>query len=409
MADGRHSTSHATSDEPPGVSSKAEPAAIREELTRVLASHEFRGSRRCQDFLRYVVETSLDGRADQLKERTIGVDVFNRPVTYDPSDDATVRVKAGEVRKRLGLYYAGEGHGDPIRIDLPAGAYLPEFRIIGQEPAAIVVEAAQPAPPRDWRGLNRAAIGAALAATAAALTLLYLLLSPHAPPRTIVDRFWDPVLRQTAAPVVLSAAYVPVYTMNKAPGSGPASSTSDFTMLNDQFVGGGDLLAIASLSHMLNQMKRSYQVKIGTEMSFSDIRTSPSVLIGYSYTRWKEISKEMRFFIDVDRRPLMILDNGQPTKWRLWNLTPDKHTDQDYAIVSRVFHPDTRSLLVELAGITQYGTTAAAELVTNPDLLKEALKNAPAGWEDKNLQLVLQTKVISGMAASQRVVASYYW
>jgi hypothetical protein len=209
--------------------------------------------------------------------------------------------------------------------------------------------------------------------------------------------------------VILSAAYVPVYTPNRSPAETPPQTAADFTLLTDQFVGGGDMLAIASLASMLNRMHRPYEVKIGTEVSFSDLRTSPTVLVGYSYTRWKDISKEMRYFIDAERRPLMILDNGKPTQWRLLNLTADKHTDEDYAIVSRVFHPDTRTLLVEIAGITQYGTTAAAELVTNPDLLRGALKSAPEGWQKKNLQFVLHTKVISGMAASQSVVAAYFW
>src|SRR5258706_12819799 len=102
-------------------------ASIRVALGRVLHSQGFGASRRSQDFLRYVVERTLDGQADTLKERTIGTDVFGRLSGYDPSDDATVRVKAGEVRKRLGLYYATEGHADEIRIEMPAGTYVPEF------------------------------------------------------------------------------------------------------------------------------------------------------------------------------------------------------------------------------------------------------------------------------------------
>src|SRR5215467_11048626 len=102
---------------------------IREEMARVLASHEFRTSKRSQDFLRYVVEHTLNGQSDMLKERTIGIDVFGRSTSYDPSDDATVRVKAGEVRKRLGLYYSDQGAHDPIRIELPSGTYVPEFRV----------------------------------------------------------------------------------------------------------------------------------------------------------------------------------------------------------------------------------------------------------------------------------------
>src|SRR5499427_4803627 len=109
---------------------RASEPAIRDELQRVLASHEFRSSRRSQDFLRYVIEHTLSGQADTLKERTIGIDVFGRSASYDPSDDATVRVKAGEVRKRLGLYYSSEGAQNPIRIELPSGTYVPEFHTL---------------------------------------------------------------------------------------------------------------------------------------------------------------------------------------------------------------------------------------------------------------------------------------
>jgi hypothetical protein len=381
--------------------------AVDDELARVLSSHEFRTSRRCQDFLRYVVETTLDGRADQLKERTIGIDVFGRPAAYEPSDDATVRVKASEVRKRLGLYYAGEGKNNPVRIDLPSGAYVPDFHFSKQE--SLVTEIVNaPEPTETRRSSSRIlyfAGGLALLAVAAWFAYSRQQLQP----RTVLDEFWEPVFQQAETPVVLSAAYVPVYTPSRPPGDGPPKTAADFTLLTDQFVGGGDMLAIESLAAMLNQMHRQYQVRIGTEVSFSDLRSSPTVLVGYSYTRWKDLSQEMRYFIDADRRPLMVLDNGKPTTWAIPNLTADKHTNEDYAIISRVFQPDTRTLLVEIAGITQYGTTAAAELVTSRDLLRDALGSAPNGWQKKNLQLVIHTKVIAGVAASPSVVARYYW
>src|SRR6202011_619752 len=118
-------------------------------------------------------------------------------------------------------------------------------------------------------------------------------------------------------------------------------------------------------------------------------------------------SSALRFFIDGN--PIGVTDNGHPTKWNLPNLPPDLHTSEDYAIVSRVFHPDTHAMLVEIAGITQYGTDAASDLVTNADLMTEALRGAPADWPKKNLQLVLHVKVISGAPSSPRVVASHYW
>src|ERR1700684_899613 len=117
-----------------GGVARASEEQVREELSRVLTCHEFRTSKRSQDFLRYVVENTLQGHGDMLKERTIGIEVFGRSTSYDPSDDATVRVKAGEVRKRLGIYYADQGAHNPVRIEVPSGTYVPEFHLMVSAP-----------------------------------------------------------------------------------------------------------------------------------------------------------------------------------------------------------------------------------------------------------------------------------
>ena len=370
----------------------ANEASVREELTRVLASDEFRASKRSQEFLTYVVEHTLSGHAGELKERSIGIDVFGRSADYDPSDDATVRVKAGEVRKRLGLYYATHGVRDRVRIELPSGTYVPEFRVVEEtiapEPAAPVA--------RNWKPI--------LAGAAVILLVTSALVAWRLAKRvTPLDEFWGPVLNG-AAPVSLCVAYVPVYGAEREP-----ARLDDFTLLNDQFVGGGDLVAASRLSAMLARKQRTYSLRVGNAVSFGDLRSAPAILVGYSYTRWKEISSQMRYFIDGSKQPIGITDNGAPTKWSLPDLPKDRRTDRDYAIVSRVFHPDTHAMLVEIAGITQYGTDAASDLVTNADLMAEALKAAPSGWQNKNLQLVLYSKVISGAPSSPVVVASYYW
>jgi hypothetical protein len=387
---------------------------VREELNRVLACHEFRTSKRSQDFLRYVVENTLQGHADMLKERTIGIEVFGRPTSYDPSDDATVRVKAGEVRKRLGLYYSDQGSRDPVRIELPSGTYIPEFHLVsgplssppGLGPDAAPAETPLPAAvPRRQSAVppRRAALAAMV--LAAVVALIWVLTRPAVAP---LNQFWAPVLKGSS-PLQLCAAYVPVYGVDIDPSITPPSRVGDFTLLTDQFVGGGDLIATSRLAAMLTRLGRPYRVKLGNDVSFADLRSGPAILVGFSYTRWKQISNEMRFFVDGFRRPAGITDNGKATEWVLPELPRDRHTTEDYAIVSRVFHPDTHAMLVELAGITQYGTDAAADLVTNPDLMAEALRGAPPDWQKKNLQLVLHVKVISGTPSSPRVVRQYFW
>jgi hypothetical protein len=160
---------------------------------------------------------------------------------------------------------------------------------------------------------------------------------------------------------------------------------------------------------MLTRMGRPYRLKVGNDVSFPDLRTGPAILVGYSYTRWREISSQLRFFVDADRRPLEITDNGKPTGWSLPGLPRNRRTNEDYAIVTRVFHPDTHTMLVELAGITQYGTDAASDLVTNPDLMAQALRDAPRDWQRKNLQIVLHVKVIAGSPSAPSVVKAHYW
>jgi hypothetical protein len=223
-----------------------------------------------------------------------------------------------------------------------------------------------------------------------------------------LDEFWAPVLKGSS-PVLVGAAFVPVWNLDRDPkATGPARS-EDYVELTDQFVGGGDLIATSRLVAMLTRMGRPYQLKIGNDVSFPDLRTGPAILVGYSYTRWREISSQLRFFIDAARRPLEITDNGKPTGWSLPDLPRDRRTNEDYAIVTRVFHPDTHTMLVELAGITQYGTDAASDLVTNPDLMAQALRDAPPDWQRKNLQIVLHVKVIAGSPSAPAVVKSHYW
>ena len=102
-------------------------AAIRKQLEIILESQVFRGSRRSQEFLRFVVEKSLAGHFDDLKERILGIELFERPVSYDTSQDAIVRVTANDVRKRLAHYYEKFASAGEFRIDLPSGSYIAEF------------------------------------------------------------------------------------------------------------------------------------------------------------------------------------------------------------------------------------------------------------------------------------------
>ena len=100
---------------------------VREQLERILSSEAFAGAGRHSRVLRYVVERTLAGDGDQLKEYVLGTEVFDRPDSYDPRIDSIVRVEVRRLRSRLEDYYRGPGADDPVVITVPRGAYVPVF------------------------------------------------------------------------------------------------------------------------------------------------------------------------------------------------------------------------------------------------------------------------------------------
>jgi TolB-like protein len=119
-------------------------AAAKVEVERVLASKGFANAGRLSRLLRYVVDKTLAGEADQLKEYAVGVEVFDRDDKYDPRLDSIVRVEAGRLRSRLDEYYNGEGAGAPLRITLPRGGYVAQFepRVLPPPAAAVTTKPA---------------------------------------------------------------------------------------------------------------------------------------------------------------------------------------------------------------------------------------------------------------------------
>jgi TolB-like protein len=100
---------------------------VRAELDRILASRGFASAGRVSRLLRHVVDKTLAGQADQLKEYAVGVEVFDRDEQYDPRLDSIVRVEAGRLRSKLEEYYNSEGATSAIRIALPRGGYAAQF------------------------------------------------------------------------------------------------------------------------------------------------------------------------------------------------------------------------------------------------------------------------------------------
>lgn len=120
---------------------------ILEHLDRVLSSKVFQRSERSSALLRYIVEQTVSGRAEHLKEFTLGAEALGRGDSFDPRTDPIVRAEASRLRARLERYYETEGRDDTVVLLLPKGTYVPQFTHITKAVAAVITDP-ETAPPR---------------------------------------------------------------------------------------------------------------------------------------------------------------------------------------------------------------------------------------------------------------------
>ena len=284
-------------------------------------------------------------------------------------------------------------------IDLPPGTYVPEFHP-GHEKAVPVALAQS----RSHRPLY--ALAAVFALLALAVSAAYWIHQHRtADP---LDQFWSPLF-QGHKEVFVCTAPVPVYSDVRNLSANPPAKAEDFVLIPNRFVAVSDVSSAIQIADMFARTGKPYKLRVGNDTSFRDLLDSPAVLVGFSYTNWHEIGEHFRYAIDLSQRPFGVWDNGVRTNWTIKTHPDDPQLAEDYAIVSRVLYPGTNNFIVEITGISHYGTEAGTSLVTNPTILEQALRKMPPGWQQKNVQLVLHTEVVSGYPSIPTVVASHVW
>jgi len=392
---------------------------VRVELERILASALFRGSRRCQSLLRRITEQTLAGDTESLKERTLGIDVFGRPPDYDTSQDPVVRVSAAEVRKKLAQYYQENGHQTEVHIELPSGSYVAEFHFVP------VREIPAPAPVRS----RKRYLLFALAIVAAGFLTAAVFLLPVTWRRTELDRLWEPVLKAPGPVLVcvgLQAAYNPrsVRAQDEIEGVIPQPSSEasrrrtihddDLVLLRDRYVALDDAVCLVRLTSLLERHRKPYRIRAQGFTSFADLRDTPAVLIGAFDNPWtlrEEGQLRFTFRKNSELDTGMVYDRQHPenTEWMLRNSWPNWDISIDYAIVSRILDATTERPVVIAAGLTQYGTIGAGELLSNSEYFAEAVRQLPKDWPKKNLQIVLRVPVVNQISGRPRVLATHVW
>jgi hypothetical protein len=384
---------------------------VLEELEAIVTSYHFRGSKRYPALLRHVVDAALDNRSGDLKERTLGVEVFRRDPGYDTNADPVVRVSAGEVRRRIAQYYHENGISSRVQIELPLGSYLPEFQLRAPEGSDADAAPGQFHSSGKSRRLRRNLM---LAAVAAALLLgcgifAYLYFSASESDARAVKNFWNPLFNSTKSVLIVLGTTHPT---NMPP---PSQETSFVDHVTNPYhhVSVSVALALAHLTAVMESSRKSYDVKESQETTLTDIRSRPAVLVGAYNNDWTlRLVAPLRFHFSVEKNGVQgIQDAANPagTDWTLDKYKPYLSIVTDYAIVARFRDSTTEGPVVVIAGLGPYGTEAASEFVESPRYLQQLATKLPRGWENRNLELVIKTDVIGVKAGPPVLLSAYTW
>ena len=391
--------------------------AVRDQLGRMLASPYFSHSKRFPNFLRFVVDHTLTGTVDNIKERTLGIEIFGRDPDYDTASDPIVRVTAAEIRKRTAQYYQDPEHGGELRITLPSGSYVPQFQwpANGSEQTAQSVDtgasqvAVTQADPmrRDRHWLVAVGVAGILFAALAGVLVWQQMQ------RGAFEAFWDPVLN-SREPVLLCIADQLEYSVIALRDA--AAPERQFELKDNlTAVVIDDLNATVKVAGILQSHAKQYSLKGEGATNLDDLRHGPTVFVGAFDNTWTlRLTNPLRYHFanDANMSHLWIVDSTAPgqSRWLIdRSVQMATNNYRDYAIVARFTDTNTGNLGVILAGIGRGGTRVAGEFLTDPSDLAELQRLAKAAGDKKNMEVVLSTQIIDGEPGSPKIEATYFW
>ena len=420
----------------------------------MLETHLFKNSRRYPALLRFIVEETLAGRGEYLKERLLGISVFDRPADYDTAADPVVRVTIAEIRKRIAQYYHDEEHDPEIRIELLPGRYAPEFRParefsserlhpLDQVQRQHVTADRTPYPATDeipgWPQPESSAVASKRsrwfswkAASLIGIPMLILLLGALPLFRwmrpTALEQMWTPMLASGQTVLFCLPTGLDRRIDNPEPSSGVSSltpagltlspdSAAGPTFLEHEHLGENvvysDMLATLKITDLLALHHREYRVLLNVSTTLGDLKQGPTVLIGGLDNPWTmRAVAPLRFhFAGSDEESYWIADSENPSN-RSWSLDLKQQyatVNRDYAIVARLHNEQTGQPQVIVAGIGMSGTAAAGEFLGDAGRMEELRHRIGPAFRDKDFEVVLSTDVVNGIAGSAKILAVSEW
>jgi hypothetical protein len=395
---------------------------LRHHVDRIVTSRAFSRSRRSCEFLQHLLNKTLAGQHDELKERMIGMQLFGRDPAYDTGEDAIVRVTATDVRRRLKRFY--DDVETDIRLDLPPGAYVIEF--VEQAAPPEVPHPPQPSEPEEIPQplATRSSIWRRLLPVAMALMVLGLLASVYhyRMPSTKADRLpWVAMLpRREQLKIVFSDP--DIVALQGLTGS--AISLTDYA--DHRYLPTQQLLDHPS--SVIERLFKGYNVPmIDADFALSvrsllpsgpintyraralqsqDFKTEDNfILLGSPVSDpWVALFQDrLDFYFTYDpTRHEEIINNrrvghGETSVYA--PTSPGWGTGQAFAIIGLLENPNQTGHVLILAGSNAVATEAAYRLVTDVDSIDRVLQEHGIDVYDRNAQFEILLRV-NTMASS---------
>ena len=392
-------------------------AAARAELERILLSPAFRGSRRCCRFLEYSVQHVLQGNSQEdLRERSIGIEVFQRPPDYDTAEDAIVRVTANEVRKRLAQFYQESGAGSDPVITLPPGSYAVTFRWKVSE-----------APPTLAGRPRRLLLAGACLLAALLAAVLYLThrirQEPDPQARPTVDALWSRVFRpgQKTNIIMADAARFEIqelmgrdltlrdYLSADYPGNLLPSASPELDRVV-RFMGQRQTTSIASVSTGTRLLEFGQRrggnpvLRHPRHINAREFNTDNFILLGSRFSvPWVELFEpSLNFLMIVDPQTHRFghaLHNRAPKPGEPEEFVRSTTEDVTYADIAVLPNMRRSGTVLILNGIDMVAVEAAGEFAMSGQL------SATMAGRTQPIEILLKVRSIAGTAAKSEVVA----
>jgi hypothetical protein len=422
----------------PPMSSASVPSTseqYRKLIQRILISKQFRSSPRLHELFNYIAGASLRDDPQAATEQQIGINVFGRKPGYNCSEDSIVRTEIRQLRLKLNAYFAEEGAQEDLRVEVPKGRYVLEFRQRVEErerdsagfsaasdtleELAEAVNTPTPAPARSRVAPTKVIMLSLVVICFSAVLLGTFLKNQRVAdsPRS-ADRLWQPFLSGSNKPIVVfSNAVLAVngYGAQKSRAYSNIKSPVDTASAQsvDVFTGVGEVAAVHALDELFISHGADFLLRRNHLLSWEEARENNVVILGSTdeNTSLRDLPLMQEFtFRSLENGEMageFAIVNNHPRPGEKPFYTGEDHDPiiEDYAIIALLPGPTDKHWMLILGGLETYGTQAATEYATSEKGASRLMSLLGSPGKLQPFEAVLRVDVNGGVPLNPEVVA----